>query len=273
MPHRWIWSILMFASAMLATATAEAESDTGGSGTYAGVSACATSSDCAVAVSKPETVQAMELAKAALDRVVANYQVDPEAIKSLVRGSAGFAVLHDLVKVGFIDAQISGQGFLIYRKKNGRFGPPLMLEVSGTSVGPQIGMRITDVLMVFKTKTSLNELLTGKFLHGVVAPSGSYLYGGPEAANQPTGIVTYSLHRGFMLGQSVDEYHIRLLDQANLRLYGKSLKPGEILDIERVGMRLPLPVQMFVDDVNKEMGEPPKAMNWETGGPMPPPQP
>ncbi|HYP67799.1 MAG TPA: hypothetical protein VEP67_06035, partial [Thiobacillaceae bacterium] len=42
-----------------------------------------------------------------------------------------------------------------------------------------------------------------------------------------------------MLGQSTGEYHIRLLDQANLRPYGKRLKSGEIADIEHVGLHPP----------------------------------
>jgi hypothetical protein len=69
-----------------------------------------------------------------------------------------------------------------------------------------------------------------------------------------------------MLGQSVDEYHIRLLDQANLTLYGQPLRSGEIVDIKRVGLRLPAPVQMFVDHVNGQMGDTPLETNWDVGG-------
>lgn len=267
----WGSPMLVLAAALLATAVAAAEPETraGNGGTYANTATCATSSDCVVASSNPQVATAMELAKAALDRVVAIYQVDPTKVKNLVKGSQGFAVLENLVKVGFIDAQIHGQGFLVYRQKNGRWGPPLMLEVYGTSVGPQIGMRVTDVLIVFKTKKSIQDLLTGQFLNGVVTPGGSYLYGRSDTANLPSGIVTYSLHRGLMLGQSTDEYHVRLLDQANLRLYGKPLKSGEIVDIERVGLRPPAPVEMFVDHVNTQLGEPAHQTDWKTGGPIP----
>jgi lipid-binding SYLF domain-containing protein len=267
----WESPMLALAAAMLATAVAAAEPEiqAGNGGTHASTAAGATSVAGAVASPNPQVATAMELAKAALDRVVAIYQVDPAWVKNLVKGSQGFAVLENLVKVGFIDAQIHGQGFLVYRQKNGRWGPPLMLEVYGTSVGPQIGMRVTDVLIVFKTKKSMQELLTGHFLHGLVTPGGSYLYGRADTANLPTGIVTYSLHRGLMLGQSTDEYHVRLLDQANMTLYGKPLKSGEIVDIERVGLRPPAPVEMFVDHVNTELGEPGHEVDWKTGGPMP----
>ncbi|HYP67229.1 MAG TPA: hypothetical protein VEP67_03135, partial [Thiobacillaceae bacterium] len=69
-----------------------------------------------------------------------------------------------------------------------------------------------------------------------------------------TGLGT--LHRGPMLGRSTDKYHVRLLDQAKLRLYGKRLRSGEIADIEHVGLHPPAPVEMFVDHVNAELGQP-----------------
>ena len=267
----WGSPMLALAAAMLVTAAAAAEPgiQAGNGGTHTSTDACAPSPYGAIASPDPQVATAMELAKAALDRVVAIYQVDPTRVKNLVKGSAGFAVLENLVKVGFIDARIHGQGFLVYRQKNGRWGPPLMLEVYGTSVGPQIGMRVTDVLIVFKTKQSIQDLLTGHFLNGLVTPGGSYLYGRADTANLPTGIVTYSLHRGLMLGQSTDEYHVRLLDQANLRLYGKRLKSGEIINIEQVGLRVPAPVESLVQCVNSQVGEPAHQTDWKTGGPMP----
>jgi lipid-binding SYLF domain-containing protein len=258
---------LVIATLASGSATAEPKTPSANGATSASIAGGATSADGVVARPNPQAATAMELAKAALDRVVTTYQVDPDKVKNLVKGSQGFAVLENLVKVGFVAAQIHGQGFLVYRQKNGRWGPPLMLEVYGTSVGPQIGMRVTDVLIVFKTRKSMQDLLNGRFLNGVVTPGGSYLHVGTDAANLPTGIVTYSLHRGLMLGQSIDEYHVRLLDQANLRLYGKRLKSGEIAHIDQVGLRLPAPVDMFVDYVNEQLGEPPHEVDWKTGGP------
>ncbi|MGA7181100.1 MAG: lipid-binding SYLF domain-containing protein [Thiobacillaceae bacterium] len=209
----------------------------------------------------------MEMAKAALDKVVATYQVDRGKIRDLVKDSAGFAVLQDLVKEGFIFAGIHGHGFLVYHQADGRWGPPLMLEVSGTSLGPQIGARVSDVLVVFKTAESIQKLMTGQMPQGLMTPSGSVLYGGSDTASLPFGIVTYSLHRGLMLGQSVDEYHFRLQDQANLTLYGEPLKSGEIVNIKQFGPRLPAPVEMFVDHVNTQLGEPPHEVEWKVGGP------
>jgi len=265
--------MLVLAAAMLAAgvAAAEPEANAGKGEANAGTANCAASSNCVTAIPKPEVNNAMELARAALDKVVATYQVDRGQIKDLVKGSQGFAVLQDLVKTGFIFAEIHGHGFLAYRQADGRWGPPLMLEVSGTSFGPQIGSRVSDVLIVFRTTESIQKLLTGQISHGLMTPSGSVLYGSSDTASLPSGIVTYSLHRGLMLGQSVDEYHLHLSEQSNLTLYGEQLKSREIVDIKRVGLRLPAPVQMFVDHVNRQLGEPAHEVDWKVGGPTPKP--
>jgi lipid-binding SYLF domain-containing protein len=214
----------------------------------------------------------MELAKAEFDRVISAFQVDPTVIKDALKGSQGIAVLPDIVKSGFIDAQIHGQGFLVFRLKNGHWGPPLILEVDGTSVGPQMGTRISDALVVFKTKESIKDLLTGKPLKIVVTQGGSFLYDGSQAADQSSGIVSYVVSRGMVLGQSTGQVHVRLLDQANLKLYGKHLKAGEIFDVEQVGLRVPAPIMMFADHVNQRVDALPPAKELKTGGPMPQPQ-
>ncbi len=265
--------ILVLAVAMLATGVAAAEPEASSRVGWANSATanCVTSSNCVTAIPKPEVNNAMELAKAALDKVVATYQVDRGKIRDLVKGSPGFAVLQDLVKEGFIFAQIHGHGFLVYRQADGRWGPPLMLEVSGTSFGPQIGAQVSDVLIIFKTTESIQKLLTGQMSHGLTTPGGSVLYGSSDTASLPSGIVTYGLHRGLMLGQSLDEYHLYLSEQANLTLYGEPLDSGEIAHIKGAGLRLPAPVQMFVDHVNTQLGEPAHEIDWKIGGPTPKP--
>ena len=233
---------------------------------------CAQSPDCVRLSARPEIAPAMKLAKAEFDRVIAAFKVDPAVIKSVLKGSQGFVVLPDIVKSGFIDAQIHGQGFLVFRLRNGHWGPPLMLEVDGTSVGPQMGTRISDALVVFKTKKSLKELLTGKPLKIVVTQAGSFLDEGSEAANQSSGIVSYIVSRGMVLGQSTGQVHVRLLDQANLKLYGKHLKAGEIFDVQQLGLRVPAPITMFVDHVNQRIDTLPPAKELKTGGSMSQPQ-
>jgi lipid-binding SYLF domain-containing protein len=269
MSSLWRLSVLVLAAALLASRVfaAEPEANAG----KQGAAAECVGPDCVTARPSRQASEAMELARAALDKVVATYQVDRGKIRDLVRGSQGFAVLQDLVKTGFIFAQIHGHGFLVYRQPDGRWGPPLMLEVWGSSIGPQIGSRISDVLVVFKDAESIQQLLKGQMPHGLITPSGSVLYGSTESTSQSPGIVTYSLHRGIMLGQSADEYRLLISEQDNLSLYGEPLKSGEIVDVKRIGMHIPAPVAMFVDHINAQLGEPAQATQWKVDAPAPRP--
>lgn len=117
MSAMWTSAMPVLAATILAAgaAAAEPQANAGNGARYAGPADCVASPDCVIASPKPEVNEAMEMARAALDKVVATYQVDRGTIKDLVKGSQGFAVLQDLVKEGFIFAQIHGHGFLVYR--------------------------------------------------------------------------------------------------------------------------------------------------------------
>jgi len=251
---------------------AEAGILAGTGGTSPSATLCAQSPDCVNLSTNPEIASSMELAKAQFDKVIDSFKVDPAAIKKVLDDSQGFVVLPDLLKSGFNDAKIRGQGFLVYRMENGHWGPPLFLKVDGTSVGP-LGQRSSDVLLVFKTHKSVEQLLSGRPLNGVMFQGGFIMYGGPEAANQSSGIITYIVNQGMAPDRTTDEVHIRLLDQANLQLYGKQLQVGEILNVEHLGQRVPAPVKMFVDHINNQIDALPAADEWKSGDPRPHPQP
>jgi lipid-binding SYLF domain-containing protein len=268
----------MLGSTLLVLATAMPTQDVAGAETKAlpevsgespSATLCAQSPDCIRLSARPEIATAMKLAKEEFDRVITAFKVDPAVIKQALKGSQGLAVLPDIVKSGIIDAQIHGQGFLVFRLRNGHWGPPLMLEVDGTSYGPQMGMRVSDALIVFKTKQSIKELLTGRPLKIMVTQAGSTLSDSSEPANHSTGIVSYMVSRGMVLGQSTGEVHVRLLDQANLKLYGKHLKAGEIFDVEQMGLRVPAPIMMLIEHINQRVDTLPPANELKTGGPIP----
>jgi lipid-binding SYLF domain-containing protein len=261
-------AMLALATTLLATNVAGAEQ--GGAaagGPSPSETLCAQSADCVRLSARPDIAASMKMAKEEFDRVVAAFKVDPNKIKSALKDSQGIIVLPDIVKSGFINAQIYGQGFLAFRMKNGHWGPPLMLEVVGTSFGPQMGTRVSDALVVFNTKKSLKEVMTGKPLNVVVTQGGSFISDSTEAENKSAGIVSYVVSRGMVLGQSTDQIQVRLMDQANLKLYGKHLKGGDIFNVEHLGLRMPAPVTMFVDQLNHQIDTLPPASEVKTGDP------
>jgi lipid-binding SYLF domain-containing protein len=259
LPSPWLVWLLLVLIPGLAWPQATANPPPATSATTA--PACPDGKDCAKPRPKREVSQAMAMTRAALDDVVARYQIDRRMLRDLVRGSKGVAVFTNLIKVGFLYTETHGQGFLVYRQADGRWGPPVMLEVVGRSFGPQIGARVSDVLVVFKSTESIIKLLTGQYAQGLLTPGVTGFTGATESSGPSADIVSYSLNRGLMLGQSVDEYHVRLLDQANMSLYDVPLKAGDIFNLTRFG-HIPGPVQDFVQHVNLSLGEPANKTEW-----------
>lgn len=222
----------------------------------------------APAPAPPETppagphVQPVESASEVLDRLFVNHPAEWNRFHTLLEDAHGFAVFPGLIKAGFLVANIYGRGVLTYRDEQGQWSPPILLTIRGQSVGPQAGLMLSDVLIVLKTRRSLEALLTGRQRVGVDVPLVAVESEGAGDAPQAE-IVSYALRRGVMIGQSIDEYIISIDDPGNLTLYGQTLQPGEIARGIRMGLRLPLPAQKYVERVNVLSGKPSGAIEWK----------
>lgn len=207
-----------------------------------------------------QTTQPMESASEVLDRLFVDHPAAWARFHALLEDAHGFAVFPGLIKAGFLIANIYGHGVLTYRDVDGNWSPPVLLTIRGQSVGPQVGLLVSDVLIVMKTRRSLEGLLTGSMRLGVDVPP--VPTGEAPAEAEAAEIVSYALRRGAMIGQSIDEYVISVDNPGNLTLYGQPLQPGEISRGIRMGVRLPMPAQKFIERVNLLSGKPSGAIEW-----------
>ena len=205
-----------------------------------------------------QTAQPVESASEVLDRLFVDHPAAWERFHTLLEDAHGFAVFPGLIKVGFLVANIYGRGVLTYREEGGQWSPPVLLTLRGQSVGPQIGLLVSDVLIVMKTRRSLEGLLTGGMKLGMEVPPST---AGEETA-EAAEIVSYALRRGAMIGQSIDEYVVSIDNPGNLTLYGQTLQPGEIARGIRMGLRPPMPAQKYIERVNVLSGRPSGTIEW-----------
>lgn len=211
--------------------------------------------------SDTDTVHHVESASEVLERLFANHPATWERFHELLRDAHGFAVFPGLIKAGVMLASIQGRGVLTYRDADDRWSPPILLTIQGRSLGFQAGALVSDVLIVLKTRRSLESLLSGNLKLGMDVPSPAE--GLFPAADGQAEIVSYALRRGIMLGQSIDEYSVSVDDPGNLTLYGHTLRPGEIAKGVRVGLRLPAPAQKYIEQVNLMSGKPSGVIEWK----------
>ncbi|MBI5593473.1 MAG: lipid-binding SYLF domain-containing protein [Deltaproteobacteria bacterium] len=125
----------------------------------------------------------------------------------LLRNAQAIAVIPGVIKIGFIFAGNYGKGVLSVRDKYGYWTNPAFITLAGGSIGWQIGAQSSDIILVFKTMKSINDITAGKFTLGAdasvaVGPVGRQAGAGTDFELKSE-IYSYSRTRGLFAGVSV----------------------------------------------------------------------
>ena len=126
---------------------------------------------------------------------------------SLLRSAQAIAVIPGVIKIGFIFAGNYGRGVLSVRDKYGYWTNPAFITLVGGSVGWQIGAQSSDIILVFKTMKSIDDISAGKFTLGAdasvaVGPVGRQAWAGTDIELKSE-IYSYSRTRGLFAGVSI----------------------------------------------------------------------
>jgi lipid-binding SYLF domain-containing protein len=144
----------------------------------------------------------------------------------LMKDASAVAVLPNVVKAGFFVDGRFGRGVLLLRQPDGSWSNPIFLTLAGGGVGFQAGIESTDVVLVFKTRASVDRLLRGQgklTLGGDVAlaigPVGREATAATDAQLKAE-IYSYSRSRGLFLGVSLQGAVLHVNFNANEAFYG-----------------------------------------------------
>ena len=151
----------------------------------------------------------------------------------LLRDAEGIAIIPAVVKVGVVIGGRYGKGVVSVRKADKSWSNPLFLSVKGGSVGWQIGAQSTDVILVFKTKRSLDGILKGKFTLGADAAVAAGPVGRTASASTDVQlkaeVYSYSRSRGLFAGIALDGAKLSIEEGDNREYYGASYVSAEEL--------------------------------------------
>ncbi len=138
---------------------------------------------------------------------------------SLLANAQGIVIIPDLVKGGFVVGVRHGRGVALVRDERGFWRPPAFVTLTGGSVGWQIGLQVTDIVLVFKTRGGVQNLLRGKLTLGADAAAAAGPVGREAAAATDeqlrAEIFTWSRSRGLFAGVSLDGSVVQIDQAAN----------------------------------------------------------
>jgi lipid-binding SYLF domain-containing protein len=160
---------------------------------------------------------------------------------ALLQDAKGVAILPNVVKAGFVIGGRYGRGVVLVRGPEGGWCNPVFITLAGGGVGWQAGIQSTDLVLVFKTRSSLDRILRGKGKltlgadAGVAAgPVGRQAEAGTDAQLKAE-IYSYSRSRGLFAGVSLEGAALLVDADANEAFYGvRGGRPEDVLALRGV---------------------------------------
>jgi len=178
---------------------------------------------------------------------------------ALLADAQGIAVIPRLIKGGFVVGVRRGHGVVIVRNENNGWKPPVFVTVTGGSVGWQIGIQATDLILVFKTHKSIQKLLQGQFTIGADVAAAAGPIGREAAAATDASlnaeIYSYSRSRGLFAGISLDGSAVQIDSEANSNYYHVAMAPSQIQDVPPSAQKLLIAIEQYTSKGSTPMPE------------------
>ena len=160
----------------------------------------------------------------------------PDNIPQGLLNQAACVVVFPSVKKGAFVVGVSyGRGAMTCRSGgnfNGSWGAPSMMALEGGSVGFQIGGQATDFVLLVMNAGGANAILSSKVKLGADASVAAGPVGRDASAESDASIraqiLSYSRTRGLFAGISLQGSTIRPDNDANKRIYGRTISAKDI---------------------------------------------
>jgi lipid-binding SYLF domain-containing protein len=182
--------------------------------------------------------------------------------QAVLRDAAGVAILPHIVKAGVVFDERFGHGVVLVREPNGQWSHPVFVTLSGHGIGLQAGVEATDLVLVFKTRRSLERALNGKLVLGTdvniaAGPVGREVEKASDNRLMRAEIYTYSRSRGLFAGVSLEGSIVHIDARANDAFYNmRGCRAEEVLS--RHGAGHPV-VELLRSELIRLGGAPPAA--------------
>ena len=188
-----------------------------------------------VALAADREVKVSDRLDAAADTLTAMMGAPDRGIPQDVLAKARcVVVVPGMKKAGFIFGADYGRGFEVCRRSGGLgWSAPAAMRSEGGSVGFQIGVSETDVVLLVMNDGGMKHLLDDKFTIGGDASAAAGPIGRDASARTDAmmnaEILSYSRSQGLFAGIALDGATIRTDGETNRELYGRDTTNRAIL--------------------------------------------
>lgn len=158
-------------------------------------------------------------------KVLKDFHEMKENIPSeLLKITEGIIVVPKLINAGFVLAGKRGKGIAMVKLENGSWSNPVFVTITGGSVGFQAGIQSIDLVLIFKSRETLQDIGKGSFtLGGDISVTAGPVGRSSTASTDyklEAEVYSYSRSKGLFAGISLSGSAIAIDEKADKSFYG-----------------------------------------------------
>ena len=178
-------------------------------------------------------------------------QPDDRIPQYLLDRAEAIVVIPNMIRGGFVVGAKHGKGIISARERStGRWSPPSFVEMTGGSVGWQIGAQSVDLVLLVMNDEGVRRVLDDRFtLGGDLSIAAGPIGRSASAATDlrlESQILAYSRAKGLFAGATLEGVSLRPDREANEDFYGRELDARDILLDRAPNTRAPMVAQNWV---------------------------
>jgi len=179
----------------------------------------------------PTPAEEAEQHVALAEKTFENFWLDPgqDSFRRRLSTAQGVLIIPISARIGFIFAGQGGRGVLVTRDASGQWGGPAFYTLSYASVGLQLGVQVSEVMILVMTQNAVNSLLSSSVRGGVDAA----LAGGPVGTGSQTSFqgdfLGFYRSKVAYAGLALNGAVVSANDSWNAAFYGKPINTADIL--------------------------------------------
>ncbi len=180
----------------------------------------------------PDTRVGTEQQLQAVQTTLANFQNDPNMtwFRDNLKNARAVIISPRVTKAGFVFGGSGGEAVVLSRHTgDGRWIGPAFYNMGAGSVGFQIGVELSEVVMLVMSEKGLNALLSPSLKLGGDASIAAGPVGVGKSANVTADVISFARSKGAYAGLSLEGAAITPDTNANKAFYGKPVSPVDIL--------------------------------------------
>ena len=154
----------------------------------------------------------------------------------LLKITQGIIIIPAMRNAGFVIGAKRGKGIAVVKNEDGTWSDPVFITLTGGSLGLQVGIQSVDLVLVFKKRSTLENIGKGSFTLGgdisaTAGPVGRSSSAGTDYKMEAV-VYSYSRSKGLFAGLSISGSSIDVDENANDRFYGEEVSAKGIFDNE-----------------------------------------